>query len=742
MKWHKKLLTIVLLISFIVGLGSFGMKNVSAAAPANPPTPLTPQGEISLCDTLLRNASFKWTAVSGATGYTIQIATVPDFTSILINYSSTNTEVYLGGINLSPGIHYWRVQAYNLDGPSAWSLPLIFYVIPCAPVLVLPPNNNFVLPNVTFVWTTCYSFDTEFQLSNRPDFVTLLIDVNFSASQGRYKGPYVYEYKFYWPLSCGMHWWRVRTKLGTEVSPWTTQPFMIIIPPNIAPTLIAPQDVIISSRSVNIQWSYVANGDRYQLQICKGNSFLTDTVVFATSYNFLGEDNTSYCFRVRAGNPVGWGPWSGWGQFKILLPPNTPTLVSPFNGAVLQNNNIVVLNWNSIPTAASYLVEISNANTSAVQTFEVLAPYTVLNFPGYWGNTYLWKIKAKNPSGESGWSNSWMFTIQENIPPRLEIDQYSQHTNQPTIVVRGKVYDLESGIDALCWGPNPIPTASDGSFEIAFTLQEGPNSFTIFALDKAGNKTVRTIDIFKDTTPPEIDITFPVAPIYPASDVSTVISDIEITGTIKDLLPITLLINNEQVAVTSGYFEYKTKLNNGLNKIYIKAIDAAGNASEKTLLISKVLPETTIKFQINNPKMQVLQINTKGESEWVAKDIDPGRWVIPQIVKGRIFIPARGYIEEIKGEIYWDPLDKKVTIYVKQRGRTIELWIGRNKAQITEADGRQYLVAIENGDGSIVPFIYNGRTYLPLRFISEQLNATVTWDEIQKIATIEFPIVP
>jgi hypothetical protein len=82
------------------------------------------------------------------------------------------------------------------------------------------------------------------------------------------------------------------------------------------------------------------------------------------------------------------------------------------------------------------------------------------------------------------------------------------------------------------------------------------------------------------------------------------------------------------------------------------------------------------------------------------------------------------------------------TIYVKQRGRTIELWIGRNKAQITEADGRQYLVAIENGDGSIVPFIYNGRTYLPLRFISEQLNATVTWDEIQKIATIEFPIVP
>jgi len=741
MKWHK-ILTIVLLIIFMVGLGSFGIYPVSATAPTTP-IPLSPQGDIYLCSNVLPNLELKCTTIPSATGYRFQVANVADFSSLLVDYSSGSNVISLN-LNLSSGIYYWRCQAFNADGFSAWSSVLSFHVIPSPPVLVSPANNGFVLPNTPFTWTTCYPFDTQMQISNRPDFSVILIDVNFNASQYIYKGPYVYEYKFYWPLSPGMYWWRLRSKLGTEINSWVTQLFVVMIPPNVAPEIISPvQNAVLPSASVNLKWSYVNNSDRYQIQICKGNNVCTDTIVFTTSYNFLGEDNTNYCFRVRAGNPVGWGPWSGWGQFKILLPPNTPTLVSPFNRAVIQNNNIVVLDWNSIPTAASYLVEISNANTGAVQTFKVLAPYTVLNFPGYWSNTYLWKIKAKNPSGESGWSNSWMFTIQENIPPKLEIDNYPQYTNQSTMTITGKAYDLESGLDTLCLGPNSIPVFPDNTFKINFNLNEGPNSFTLIAIDKAGNKTQKTIGIIKDTTPPEIDITFPIAPIYPSYKGITVIADIQITGVIKDLLPVQLWINNQNVPIDSdsGNFVYQTVLNYGLNKIYIKAIDAAGNISEKTLIIYKTINPKFI-FRINNPKIFVQVINKKGQLDWIQEEIDPGRYTVPLIVKGRVFIPVRKCVELISGTTEWDPVAKKVTITVPDRGKTIELWIGKSLARVTDYYGNQRWIQIEKGDNTVVPFIKNDRSYFPLRFIVEQMNAVVEWNQVIQEVTVEFPIVP
>lgn len=730
MKWHK-LLTMVLLISFIVGLGS-GISSVSAAAPVNPPTPLNPQGNIYLCDSLLRNASFKWTAVAGATGYTMQVAVVPDFTSILINYSSANTEVYLGGINLTSGIYYWRVQAYNSDGTSPWSLPLGFHVVPSSPVLVSPLSNGFVLPNTTFIWTTCYPFDSQLQLSPKPDFSILLFDVTLNANQYVYQGPYVYKYTFYWPLQCGMYWWRVRSKVGTEFSPWVSQLFSVIVPPSVAPIIIAPTINIIPMAKVELKWSYINNADRYQIQMCRGNNTSLDTIIYASSYTFTGEDNNTYCFRVRAGNPVGWGPWSEWQKFQILLPPNTPYLIAPQNGMVIQNSNSVLLSWNSIATASSYLIQINS------QVFEVLSPNTTLNFIGQWGSNNTWRVKAKNASGESIWSNFWVFTIQENISPSLEVDSYSQYTNQSTITIKGKVYDLESGIDALCWGPNSIPINSDGTFKINFNLNEGPNTFILTAIDKAGNKTQKTIDILKDTTPPEIKIDSPLH-----SD-STVIADISIKGVIKDnLSAVALLINNQEVPLDpNGNFTFLIALNFGPNKVYLKATDAAGNKTEKLLEISKISPVAKCKFQVGNPIMKVYKINERGNLQEYSREIDPGRGTVPVIVNNRTFIPIRPLIENIGGTVTWVASEEKIAITLPYRSITIELWIGKSLARITDSYGTVSWVQIEKGNPKVTPFIRNDRSYFPLRFIVESLGFRVNWDSVMGIITIEFPLTP
>lgn len=738
MKWHK-MLTIVLLISFLVGLGSFGISSVSAAAPVAP-TLLYPVGDLSVGNSNL--FQFRWTFVSGATNYTLQIDNENDFTSPVVVYNSTTNIV---SMNMDFGIWYGRVKASNADGDSPWSNILQFNVIPAVPIIV-SPVDNCILPNVNFVWRTysAFNYASEIQLSQVSDFSSLIFSAEFMNSQAVYYGPY-YEYRLSYTLPIGFYYWRVRTWAGTFTSSWVTQSFLIAIPPNVAPYIISPaNNSTLTTRNVAINWNYIWNADRYRIEIFTSSQLIVDNIVFTNSYSFVGDDNTSYSFRVRAGNPVGWGPWSGWGQFKILLPPNTPTLVSPFNGAVLQNNNIVVLNWNSIPTAASYLVEISNTNTGAVQTFEVLAPYTVLNFPGYWGNTYLWKIKAKNPSGESGWSNSWMFTIQENTPPVITINLLSQYTNQVTVTIPGTVIDPQpgSGVNVFTCNSEQVNFGSDGTFSITKALSEGVNIFNFIAIDKAGNSSSQTVQVILDTTPPEIDITSPVAPVYPVSQGFTVVANITIKGRVQDALLITLLINNQQVVVTSGgYFEYKMNLNYGPNEVYLKAIDAAGNVSEKTLAIYKTFNPVFI-YTINNPKMKVQMINTMGQLDWDSVEIDPGRYTIPVIMKGRVFIPIRKTIELIGGTTEWGANEKKITIYVTDRGKTIELWIGKSQAKITDGYGNVSWVPIEKGDATVVPFIRNDRSYFPLRFVAEQLNANVEWNQVLQQVRIEFPIVP
>jgi len=736
MKWHKKLLIIVLLISFIVGLGSFGsfgMKNVKALNPPVTPILIGPNGILlDSCSFQKVSVQFNWYPMVDATDYTIQVSPVSDFSTLTYSYTSSLT-CFIAQLDFGT-IYYWRVQASNPAGSSGWSNVNSVQVLPAPPQLISPSYNTYNLSNITFTVYTCVPRNVEIQVSCYPYFDYCFIDAILNQYQNAGQCRYSISYTFI----TGTYFWRTRSLMGNITGPWSSiNMFTVIFPPSQAPNLIQPvNSSLIKQTSVRFGWESVAGATMYQVEIANVE---TETV-YTNSFVAILSDNANYLWRVRGGNSVGWGPWSNYSSFRILLPPNTPTLASPFNRTVIQNNNIVVLTWNPIATADSCLVQV--VNTGIVQTFEVLSPYNTLNFTGQWGNNYTWRVKAKNASGESSWSNFWVFTIQENIPPKLEIDSYPQYTNQSTITITGKAYDLESGLDALCLGPNSILVFPDGTFKINFNLNEGSNSFTLIAIDKAGNKAQQTIGIVKDTIPPEINITFPIAPIYPSYEGITVISDIKVTGTIKDLLPVTLLINNENCPIdSSGNFAYQTNLNYGLNKVCLKAIDAAGNISEKTLIIYKTINPKFI-FKINNPKMQVQVINEQGQLDWVQEEIDPGRYTIPVIVKGRVFIPVRKFIELVNGTVEWDASSQKVTIVVPGRGKTIELWMEKPLARVTDSYGNQQWIQIEKGDNTITPFIKNERSYFPLRFIVEQLNAVVEWNQILQQVIIEFPIVP
>lgn len=99
----------------------------------------------------------------------------------------------------------------------------------------------------------------------------------------------------------------------------------------------------------------------------------------------------------------------------------------------------------------------------------------------------------------------------------------------------------------------------------------------------------------------------------------------------------------------------------------------------------------------------------------------------PEIVSGKTYVPLRATGDIFKAGIDWDNATKKVTFTMD--GKTIELWIGKNTASV---DGQEVPL-------SSPPIILNSSTYVPIRFVSEQMGASVEWDGQTKTVTITYP---
>lgn len=104
----------------------------------------------------------------------------------------------------------------------------------------------------------------------------------------------------------------------------------------------------------------------------------------------------------------------------------------------------------------------------------------------------------------------------------------------------------------------------------------------------------------------------------------------------------------------------------------------------------------------------------------------------PFITRERTLVPIRFLAESIGAKVDWNDYQKKATIF--HDGEVIELWVGRNTAQI---NGERR--AIDTSNAQLTPIIENGRIMLPLRFITENLGFEVHWiDTSQEIILTYF----
>lgn len=128
----------------------------------------------------------------------------------------------------------------------------------------------------------------------------------------------------------------------------------------------------------------------------------------------------------------------------------------------------------------------------------------------------------------------------------------------------------------------------------------------------------------------------------------------------------------------------------------------------------------TLVMEVGDPVMTV---------NGVKKEIAPGTDTYPVIVGGRAFVPARAILEEMGGTIHWNGLKQTVTVLLE--ANTIMLTIGSATASL---NGEEYFL-------DAPPFILNGRTYLPVRFITESLGFEATWNEAYQRITVSKPVV-
>ncbi|WP_052947850.1 copper amine oxidase N-terminal domain-containing protein [Aneurinibacillus tyrosinisolvens] len=94
---------------------------------------------------------------------------------------------------------------------------------------------------------------------------------------------------------------------------------------------------------------------------------------------------------------------------------------------------------------------------------------------------------------------------------------------------------------------------------------------------------------------------------------------------------------------------------------------------------------------------------------------------------GRAMVPLRAISASLKADVQWDAGTKSITITKGEQ--TIVLHLDKSEANV---NGQTVTL-----DSS--PIVKNGRSFLPLRFISEQLKAKVDWEQEGEIVVISDP---
>lgn len=306
-----------------------------------------------------------------------------------------------------------------------------------------------------------------------------------------------------------------------------------------------------------------------------------------------------------------------------------------------------------------------------------------------------------------------------------EFDLLSENKEKETAASFKELYDIIDGETLV-----PLPKTG-----FSATATSGENS-AVFAIDGKGTSTVWHSNAAKQHD-------FPITYSVDMGDVYTLSylqysprgGDAEMIGYWTDF----------DVFVSSDGVEYEQVVANGTveltqNKIsliefsktaevrYIDIEIYNGNhgyavCGELDFLVPKKVLEE--KKKNNYYKLQIgsNKVTTVKNGVETVKEID----VAPYIMNGSTLIPLRGLLEEMGAEFTWDGEHRRIGI--TKEDTEIEMQIFNNLVYVTDPVYGRVRYTL-----SVVPQITDSRTFVPVRFISENLGYEVVWEaETQSI---------
>ena len=287
-------------------------------------------------------------------------------------------------------------------------------------------------------------------------------------------------------------------------------------------------------------------------------------------------------------------------------------------------------------------------------------------------------------------------------------------SDNPIFKFTGKT---DPGCTVEIYGGQKFNVNDDGSFNAEIKLTNGNNHFIVISTNQYGLQHSIGRNVIFNPIFPKLSINIP--------DNTTITkhsTDTDLTYTFfgKTDPGCIVTVNDTPAAVDSnGNFNVKVPLTNGWNIVTITSTNPYG--------LSTTI-DRHIYLQIEFATVIKLTI---GSSQFTVNDETRTLDSPPVIKNSRTLLPIRAVIESLGGTVDWSPSDKKVTVSLGTN--TIELWIGNPQAKVNGITKW-----IDDSNHKVVPEIINGRTMIPLRFVTENLGATVDWNQDTKTITITY----
>ncbi|MBQ8837673.1 MAG: copper amine oxidase N-terminal domain-containing protein [Clostridia bacterium] len=189
------------------------------------------------------------------------------------------------------------------------------------------------------------------------------------------------------------------------------------------------------------------------------------------------------------------------------------------------------------------------------------------------------------------------------------------------------------------------------------------------------------------------------------------------TNTIIVKSGVTLTFTDTVVFMSKNGTHWTVEVESGANLVLsedakeaLTVVNKGGNVTDY-VSENKPAEPTVVKLTIGN---------TVGYVNGAAKTLDAA----PIIRESRTMLPVRFVAEAFGAEVKWDGATSTASVITADT--TIEITIGATTAKV---NGQTVTL-------DAPAFIENSRTYLPVRFVAENLGATVAWDGATSTATL------